>query len=266
LLAHHADDQAETVAMRNERHSGWRGLAGMARATYYHNILLFRPLLDIPKARLIETCHAASIPFFNDPSNENPKYFRAVLRQSKTLPIPDAKRALKREDELSRYRKLLYNGDVVLHPEGWVSFKSLAPHLLALLIQQVGQAGYPPSQASLHRLFKEKQGTLGGAILSGENIFPEKPRDVLSVLPGEFAYWAERWRVSSCAPVTVKALGDTSWRKYSDSKWFDSLPYSVRAAYPAAFQGGGLVGIPGIFGPLQAEYCPRRWPLFDHFP
>ena len=44
------------------------------------DIKLVRPLLDIPKARLIATLKAAKIPFADDPSNRDPRFTRARLR------------------------------------------------------------------------------------------------------------------------------------------------------------------------------------------
>ena len=43
-------------------------------------IKLIRPLLDIPKARLIATLRAAKITFADDPSNRDPRFTRARLR------------------------------------------------------------------------------------------------------------------------------------------------------------------------------------------
>ena len=42
--------------------------------------MLFRPLLDVPKARLIATLRAAGIPFADDPSNIDPRFTRVRLR------------------------------------------------------------------------------------------------------------------------------------------------------------------------------------------
>ena len=41
---------------------------------------LLRPLLDLPKARLVATLKAAKIPFAEDPSNRDPRFTRARLR------------------------------------------------------------------------------------------------------------------------------------------------------------------------------------------
>ena len=47
LVAHHADDQAETVAMRAARQSGPDGLAGMSAAVELPEVRLLRPLLGV---------------------------------------------------------------------------------------------------------------------------------------------------------------------------------------------------------------------------
>ena len=100
LTAHTLDDQAETVLLRMARGSGMTGLAAMARATVLPGqigparaaarargrraadpLLLVRPLLDLPKARLIATLEAAQISFCEDPSNVDPRFTRARLRE-----------------------------------------------------------------------------------------------------------------------------------------------------------------------------------------
>ena len=83
LTAHTLDDQAETVLIRLLRGSGLTGLAAMQKATPLQNcdgIFLFRPLLDIPKARLIATLNAGKVAFADDPTNRDAKFTRARLR------------------------------------------------------------------------------------------------------------------------------------------------------------------------------------------
>jgi tRNA(Ile)-lysidine synthase len=80
LIAHTRDDQAETVLMRLARGSGPAGLAAMARESERDGVTLVRPLLDVPKRRLIATLEAEGIPFAEDPTNRDPRFARPRLR------------------------------------------------------------------------------------------------------------------------------------------------------------------------------------------
>jgi len=85
LTAHTLDDQAETVLFRLARGSGLTGLAGMARVSPLpvrgrRAICLVRPLLGIPKARLVATLQAAGIGHSEDPTNRDPRFARPRLR------------------------------------------------------------------------------------------------------------------------------------------------------------------------------------------
>ena len=85
LTAHTLDDQAETVLIRMSRGSGITGLGAMNGLSALPHagenaITLVRPLLDIPKARLVATLRAAKIPYADDPSNRDPRFARARLR------------------------------------------------------------------------------------------------------------------------------------------------------------------------------------------
>jgi tRNA(Ile)-lysidine synthase len=85
LTAHTLDDQAETMLIRMSRGSGVTGLGAMVPVSQLPGdregqIRLVRPLLDIPKVRLVATLRAAKIEFAVDPSNRDPRFTRARLR------------------------------------------------------------------------------------------------------------------------------------------------------------------------------------------
>lgn len=80
LTAHTRDDQAETVLMRMARGSGLTGLAAMARQSDRDGVVLARPLLDVPKARLVATLQKAKIDFVLDPTNADPDFTRPRWR------------------------------------------------------------------------------------------------------------------------------------------------------------------------------------------
>lgn len=81
LVAHHLDDQAETILMRLARGSGITGLAGMRSVTARHGIRICRPLLNVPKARLLATLRVAGQDWIEDPSNQSAKFARTGYRR-----------------------------------------------------------------------------------------------------------------------------------------------------------------------------------------
>jgi tRNA(Ile)-lysidine synthase len=85
MTAHHADDQAETIAFRLLRGSGIAGLAGMASSSKRNGIILARPLLTCAKAELVAFCEMRAHPFFTDPSNNDPAYARTRVRRLSLL-------------------------------------------------------------------------------------------------------------------------------------------------------------------------------------
>ena len=83
VTAHHLDDQAETFLMRLKRGSGLDGLAAIPEQGAWAGIAVLRPLLDVPKARLVATLQEAGMSFVCDPSNRDPRFERARVRGSR---------------------------------------------------------------------------------------------------------------------------------------------------------------------------------------
>src|SRR5690606_15397490 len=80
LLAHHREDQAETLLLRLGRGSGLAGLAGMPSLAERRMVRLLRPLLDVAKARLAATVAAHGLPWLSDPSNVDARFDRVRVR------------------------------------------------------------------------------------------------------------------------------------------------------------------------------------------
>jgi tRNA(Ile)-lysidine synthase len=85
LTAHHADDQAETVLMRVQRESGWRGAAGIRPRRYapvwpeLAGVTLYRPALNVSRDDL--RANLGSLDPIEDPSNSNTDFTRVRARQ-----------------------------------------------------------------------------------------------------------------------------------------------------------------------------------------
>ncbi len=82
FLAHHADDQAETVLIRLTKGSGLDGLAAMAPVQVFSKKLsLVRPLLPFTHEQLLAFCKEKGMDWIEDPSNRSDTYLRPRLRK-----------------------------------------------------------------------------------------------------------------------------------------------------------------------------------------
>ena len=108
LLAHHADDQLETVLFNLLRGSSVAGVVGMPRVRSVGAANLFRPLLDVQRSSLVEFCTDKGLKWVEDSSNFDVSLDRGYLRH-KVIPLIEARwpdagatllRAIDRDDEV----------------------------------------------------------------------------------------------------------------------------------------------------------------------
>ncbi len=81
LVAHHRDDQAETVLANLTRNTSLRGMAGMAAVRELPACRILRPLLGVPRDRLTATLESRNVIWIEDPSNRDRRFRRVRLRQ-----------------------------------------------------------------------------------------------------------------------------------------------------------------------------------------
>lgn len=110
-LAHHLDDQAETFLLRALRASG-DGLGAMAPWRPYAAGQLWRPLLDTPRATLLQYARARGLAWIEDTSNDDDIHARNYLRHQ-VMPLlrsrwPHADHALARSAALQRASDALH--------------------------------------------------------------------------------------------------------------------------------------------------------------
>lgn len=86
LMAHHKDDQAETVLLNLLRGSGARGLAGIPESRPLGRGLLWRPLLQQSRAQLQAYAMHRSLPWVEDESNADTRLSRNFVRHE-LLPL-----------------------------------------------------------------------------------------------------------------------------------------------------------------------------------
>ncbi|TAM13046.1 MAG: tRNA lysidine(34) synthetase TilS [Nevskiaceae bacterium] len=81
VVAHHRDDQAETVLLRLLRGAGSAGLAAMRPFVPFAPGGLWRPLLDTPRATLQAWAQVRGLEWVEDPQNQDTRYRRVWLRR-----------------------------------------------------------------------------------------------------------------------------------------------------------------------------------------
>jgi tRNA(Ile)-lysidine synthase len=82
ILAHHADDQAETILYRLMRGAGPQGLSGMRKISKLGMAHLWRPLLSINKQQIIEYAATQQLNWLQDHSNSDNAFDRNFIRNT----------------------------------------------------------------------------------------------------------------------------------------------------------------------------------------
>jgi len=82
LLAHHQDDQAETLLLQLLRGSGPRGLAAMPVSRISSGVTWLRPLLDVPRAAIDAYAAQCRLQYVDDESNASDAHRRNMLRNT----------------------------------------------------------------------------------------------------------------------------------------------------------------------------------------
>jgi tRNA(Ile)-lysidine synthase len=216
LLAHQAEDLAETFLIRLGHGSGLVGLAAMSSIAEFEGVRLLRPLLGVSRATLRATLRAEGQRWIEDPTNLDMSFERARLRanlpQLRAFGIRAAAAgataaALGRARARTEDHVAALLAHVALEPRGRARLpRRLLPEaprplgLLALgrLLQTVGGQDYPPRNEALERLLDWiAQGPGRGRTLAGCRI--QASNDRLTVWPeGETAGVTKprpgRWR------------------------------------------------------------------------
>ena len=194
LLAHHLEDQAETLLMRLARGSGVDGLSALAVSAppvtrQDTELRLVRPLLNTPKARLVATLEARGQQWIEDPSNRDRSYLRVQARELlRDMPLdgltPErlaatARRMARVREVLDDQTSRLLDAAVTLSDEGYAEIDAAllvdaAEHeeiilrVLSRLISSIGGRAYPPRLEGVERLLCNlKAPGFAGATLAG---------------------------------------------------------------------------------------------------
>ncbi|RLZ07297.1 tRNA lysidine(34) synthetase TilS [Acinetobacter sp. 2JN-4] len=81
VLAHHQQDQAETVLLRLFSGAGVNGLAAMQQIDIRKEMTIWRPFLDLSRAQIEQWSQHIGLEYVTDPSNQDIHYDRAWCRE-----------------------------------------------------------------------------------------------------------------------------------------------------------------------------------------
>lgn len=281
LTAHHLDDCAETFLMRLKRGSGLDGLAAIPEEGSWAGLTLLRPLLDVPKARLVATVQAAGLPFVTDPSNADPRFERShVRRDMQTLEglgftaeamALSARRLRRARAGLDAAVNTFLGTHSARSAAGYASVdlealqeapEEIALRTLQKLIGAVGGSLEPLRLAKLEALQAALKTDPGKGHTFGRcQIVPQQGRlyvfremrkeglPVLDLQPGARTLWDNRFRIALSAeaggPVTVRALGEEGLRALKVREGLSaSMPSLAARALPACWRDEDLLGLP----------------------
>ena len=285
LLAHTADDQAETVLMRFAKGSGPDGLSGIPAVAERPHLRILRPLLPIAKAQLVATCVARRLAWTSDPSNTDPRYARGRLRAARTALAAEGltvDRLLDTAGRCGSTRGLLeqavaevLSDCVTLYPEGYAEIDrdrlDAVPAQLRLaavsaVIRTVGGQPYRPRHARMARLAQAlsrdatRGRTLGGCrILFGRTLTicreSAAASDVRTAVPGRTVAWDGRFHVAvpplaENIGLQVRRLGRAA-ASITRGAPRPAVPWPVRTALPGLWRGATLIAAPAsAIGPM----------------
>ncbi|MGX9355289.1 tRNA lysidine(34) synthetase TilS [Roseobacteraceae bacterium S113] len=321
LMAHTRDDVAETYLIRLARQAGVEGLAAMqakrrvelgagnilakesydgqvpppfepggTRAGWFH---IVRPCLDMGREELRHYIRTLSVPWADDPSNEDPAYERVRARQA-LRPLTDlgvdvevlagsAVRMARAADALRARAAQVWaeigqegrmgdapTGEILFSREGFEEVeRETQMRLLSYALSYVAGQSYRPREAPLEALLERLLGG-GGGTLHGCEVRMERDqcrvfREYAAVADetlagaagGAVRLWDGRWHMR-CAPGTrVRALGEDGWALV-ETVAEGAPPFVSARSLPSLWRGGRLLACPGVgFGQAPA----RLWPM-----
>ena len=186
LTAHSEDDQAETLLMRYERRTDWRGAAAMAEVSHgpvwpqLAGVNIVRPLLSVTRQVLRDYNRAHSLNWAEDPSNDNRDYARIrardylksheTLRQSLLATAREMRGYLNDEKAMLRQQ---FASIGQIDENGIITFSKLpVPELLFHALRCAGGQGGTIDRMRLKKLLRQMRGdhfksaTLGGALVA----------------------------------------------------------------------------------------------------
>lgn len=280
FVAHHQEDQAETVLLRLARGSGVDGLAAMAPVVETRQVRILRPLLTIAANRLRATLEEYGATPVQDPSNKDPHYARVRMRTlsdtfgregmtPRRLAATAAHAARARSAAEGSTAKLLAQV-AQIHAQGYALIERIplenapeefALRALARTLTTIAGNDYPPRLEPLVRLYDWMRDcpSKGGKTLAGCRILAKERSYLVCREPAAVKevtcargdiFWDGRFRMlfRSREQGEVRRLGREGWRKIAAD-----APNLRKSTIPAAVK----VGLPAVWSEKEVACVPH---------
>jgi tRNA(Ile)-lysidine synthase len=312
LFAHTQNDVAETILMRLARGSGVDGLAAMAQKRHIpsanaagRGFTILRPLLGETRADLRHYVQAMRIAFVDDPSNDDPQFERARIRQimprlaeiglTPQALAQSAGRIARTRDTVAGYaaracdriivQDRTETGHLVFDRSAFDQLdQDIQMRLLSAACRWISATPYGPRHAALHRVRAALQPGLKsgpqsgqGGTLHGMHIiqtdrhirlfreFSAVKHQSCAAIPG--AIWDGVWRLNQGMEpgAQIRALGPEGWAQIPQ-KPVDSPGFRASLSLPALYKGARLIACSALnFGPEGIFTLCRAAPSFAAF-
>lgn len=235
LLAHHAEDQAETVALQCHRGTSSASRSGMPLVAWRSGVMLVRPLLGVRKASLRAYLEAHGQAWLEDPTNASGRYARNRLRSHMT---EEAMRALWQEAQRmgeTRHREdaernawfaahaaILADGAVTLDYDAWYALpEAMRGDIISHAIRLRGGKRYRPRHHETAQLLQQLAAKESGKATLGHTIIRWEAGKPIHIA-------REALRAPLDAGAQASHMKEAEPLKTLESKpfwWFNPSPY-----------------------------------------
>ncbi|EEG08826.1 tRNA lysidine(34) synthetase TilS [Pseudogulbenkiania ferrooxidans] len=244
VLAHHQDDQAETVLLQLLRGAGPKGVAAMPTLRRHAGRWLWRPLLAISRAEIEAYARWRQLVWVEDESNVDTRWRRNLLRHD-ILPLI--------ESAIPHYRQHLQRAAVLMADASAVLDEQAEQDLQRcrdagrLLVQPLSSLS-PPRQRNMLQYWLERLG-LGVASPEALEQFrhqvlhaaPDRNPELLLPQGRVFRYRGALWPLAvAMAPQTTRLAAGVLGARVVPRSWPGELGFVLRSGGldPLCLQGG----------------------------
>ena len=280
LTAHTADDQAETIVMRQSRTSTVKSLAGIWPSRDWNGVQVMRPFLFARRQELRDFLLSQNLVWIDDPSNFNPRYERVRIREKLAGDADVAKfaahalRAIKAAQQKAKdwTHACLSISDLGLLSFKRDSLKSVEPDVgdeilsRVFLLNGITQLPELKSRQTLWSWLSSdqpKRRTLGGLIFAGRRhdiLIAREPgrisEETIVILSSGKVVWDGRFVVQGPEGAEILPAG-----KISGISRRRDIPAFVDAGLPVVCHGKAVLAAPfhGIGIGVRAEFIGLKY-------